>query len=471
MNEVPRSETFGCHASDIRREPSTGLRFGLGSSAITFFFGFMVATSLLGQEMVSVPGGFYWMGDSGGLSDEQPAHFVSVFPFLMDKTEISIETWDDVAAWAEKNGYEFSKETTKAQRGASWSVDPSLHPMNMVTWYDAVKWCNARSEMEGRTPVYYRDGIKKTVYRKGEIDLTNDMVKWSSSGYRLPTEAEWEKAARGHLTGKNFPWGNRSVNGSLGNYRLSGDPYDNGTSPVGYYNGEQVIISEKHSYGGETIRTLDMSNDFGLYDMFGNVFEWCWDWYHPEWYGSNSSINPNAVRPNTKGPEAAYYGNHLDRTRVLRGGDYDHLNESASGRLLRVAFRHQRTPSSALRTYGIRSVRGEFADPLWEMASAENDFKWRNLQWLGHYYESDHVWVYHETLGWMYPTGEGSYSNWMFHPSLGWLWTSRLIYPFLYAHSGKRWLWYARDYRESGWFYDYNIPRWFRVTEGSVKQR
>ena len=73
-----------------------------------------------------------------------------------------------------------SEKTTKALRGASWSKDPSLHPMNMVTWYDSVKWCNARSEMEGRTPVYYEDVSKTTVFRKGEIDLNANMVRKSA---------------------------------------------------------------------------------------------------------------------------------------------------------------------------------------------------------------------------------------------------------------------------------------------------
>ncbi|MFP6899610.1 MAG: formylglycine-generating enzyme family protein [Opitutales bacterium] len=421
--------------------------------------------------MVSVPAGAFLMGDSGGLPDERPAHFLSVSSFFIDKTELTIESWDLVAGWAEQHGYEFSEKATKAQRGASWSYDPTKHPMNMLTWYDAAKWCNARSEMEGRTPVYYEDVNKVTVYRKGEVDLNEDMVRWTSSGYRLPTEAEWEKAARGRHMGKNYPWGDRSVNGSLGNYRLSGDPYDNGTSPVGYFNGEQSISSETHSYGGETIRPLDMANDFGLYDMFGNVFEWCWDWYHPDWYGSGSSVNPQAARSNTRGPGDAYVDVRVGRTRVLRGGDYDHYNDTRSGRLLRIAFRHQRTPDSALRTYGMRNVRGKFTDPLWEMASDEGevDSKWRSLEWLGHYYDSDHVWVFHETLGWLYPTGEGSYSNWMFHPVLGWFWTSRLVYPFLYSHSKEHWLWYAKDYRETGWFYDYRFSRWFRVTESTTK--
>jgi formylglycine-generating enzyme required for sulfatase activity len=438
----------------------------------SFFCCYPSTTILLSaQEMVSVPGGSYLMGDSGGLSDERPAHFIAISSFFMDKNELTFELWDKVASWAEENGYEFSVNSAKAQRGVSWSENPLQHPMNMVNWYDAIKWCNARSEIEGRSPVYYEDENKKIVYRKGEIDLNNNMVRWKSSGYRLPTEAEWEKAARGRNVGKDYPWGDRSVDGALGNYRLSGDPYDNGTSPVGYYDGEQIIVPETHSYGGEIAKPLDMANDYDLYDMFGNVFEWCWDWYNPEWYGNGSSPNPSATQTNTKGPMNPHDDPRVGRTRVLRGGDYDHLNDSGSGRILRIAFRHQRTPDSALRTYGFRSVRGLFEDPLWEMAKAEADTKWRSLQWLGHYYESEFAWVFHETLGWLYPTGAGSYSNWMYHPSLGWLWTSRLIYPFLYAHSSERWLWYAKDYEEPGWFYDYQLSGWFRVIAGSSESR
>jgi formylglycine-generating enzyme len=131
-----------------------------------------------------------------------------------------------------------------------------------VNWYDCVKWCNARSEKEGQ-PVSYR--VDGRVYRTGETAaLTCDP---NVAGYRLPTDTEWEYAARGGESSKRFPWGADTISHSQANYydlsvggfhptyATGGFPY---TSPVGAFEMGK--------------------NAYGLYDIAGNLLEWCWDW-------------------------------------------------------------------------------------------------------------------------------------------------------------------------------------------------
>ena len=156
-----------------------------------------VAGALVGDsiEMVFINAGTVLVGDDSILLDEKPSHYVSTSEYFIDVYEVHIWHWEKVATWAEANGYDFSESVKLRKDGPWWYQDRSslLFPMNMVNWYDAVKWCNARSELEGRMPVYYEDANKTVVYRSGEIDLTNESVNWEGSGYRLPTEVEWER--------------------------------------------------------------------------------------------------------------------------------------------------------------------------------------------------------------------------------------------------------------------------------------
>ncbi len=241
--------------------------------------------------MVLIPAGSFQMGDALD-GDAQPLHSVYVSAFYMDANLVSYALWQQVYQWACSHGYTFDHP--------GWGKAAN-HPVQTIDWYDCVKWCNARSEMEGRAVAYYTGAAQATVYRTGQVDVQNGWVNWGA-GYRLPTGAEWEKAARGGVSGQRFPWGN-TIDWSHANYcaepgtlaydinRTSGyDPaFNDGvypyTSPAGHF----------------------APNGYGLYDMAGNVWEWCWDWCG---LGSDDSQSDPRGAPSGTG-------------RMDRGGSWD----------------------------------------------------------------------------------------------------------------------------------------------------
>ncbi len=195
-------------------------------------------------------------------------------------------------------------EWTKYMRRVTCSNIGDNLPVDNISWFDAIIYCNSRSEAEGLAPCYKIMG-----FGASRIVTCNFKV----NGYRLPTEAEWEYAARGNKY----------------------SPYSGADSPdlVGWY--KDNASAHIHPVKFKT------ANAFGLYDMTGNVAEWCWDWYDANYPKSMPFINPT-------GPE-------LGNLKVIRGGSI----ESAKGSSLEVIYRNKGVPFKSYKFVGFRVVRGK----------------------------------------------------------------------------------------------------------------
>lgn len=275
----------------------------------------------LPEGMVLIPAGSFIMGDTigGGWVNECPTHRVTLAAFYLEQNEVTKARWDEVYAWALGHGYRFDDPG----RGKA----PN-HPVQTVNWYDVVKWCNARSEHEGRVPAYYTNAARTTVYRTGRVDVQANWVNWTA-GYRLPTEAEWERAARGGARGRRFPWGD-TISQTQANYDSSSYyRYDvspsRGFDPL-YRVGEFPYTSPVGSFA---------PNGYGLYDLIGNVWEWCWDWYGD--YSNKAQTDP---RGPASGPG-----------RLVRGGSWN-----TYAWYCRLANRDYYRPALRDYDYGFRCV-------------------------------------------------------------------------------------------------------------------
>jgi formylglycine-generating enzyme required for sulfatase activity len=259
-----------------------------------------------GPEMAALPGGTFLMGSpasEAGRNSNETQHQVTVSGFFMGKYEVTQKEWTAVMG---SNPSGFKGDNL---------------PVESVSWYDVIEYCNKRSIKEGLTPAYTIDKSRRDPNNKHEYDNVKWAVTWNrgGNGYRLPTEAEWEYACR---AGSTAPFSTGS------NITTSQANYD-GNNP---YNGNAA--------GVYRVKTWEVgsgaANAWGLYDMHGNVWEWCWDWFGD--YGSGAQSDPSG----------AVSGSN----RVLRGGGW-----RSDARYLRSAFRDSNTPEIRYYNYGFRLVR------------------------------------------------------------------------------------------------------------------
>ena len=248
------------------------------------------AVTKSGIEMVYLPGGEFTMGSNRGSPDEAPAHKVKVTGFMMDKYEVTHEMFIKV----------------QLPDPSHWQDSPKK-PVERVRWRDAKQYCNERSTLEGLKPCY--------------DEKTMDWVcDYSANGYRLPTEAEWEYAAR---AGTEAPYEFGTAD-KLRQYAWFADNAEEKTHAVGQ----------------------KRANRWGIYDLYGNVSEWCEDVFSPTYYAESPAVDP-------LGPPSP--GKYVKR--VMRGGSW-----KSSADMARVSFRQgQRTGDTDACFYtdycGFRCVR------------------------------------------------------------------------------------------------------------------
>jgi formylglycine-generating enzyme len=278
--------------------------------------------------MALVPGGWFTMGDTlDGETDAVPVN-VTVSAFYMDTNLVSYGLWQSVYFYATNAGYSFD---------LPGSGKAANHPVQTVDWWDVVKWSNARSQQAGLAPVYYTDAALTQVYTNGQA---TPYVNWGANGYRLPTEAEWEKAARGGLTEMRFPFGD-TISSSQANYY--GYPLS-ANNPDGYAYDVSTAVGYNPAFDtGSKPYTSPVGyfapNGYGLCNMAGNVWEWCWDWYGTP-YGLPTTNNPT--------------GPAFGTVRALRGGGW--LGDTPN---VRCADRDSGGgPGFADDSQGFRCVRG-----------------------------------------------------------------------------------------------------------------
>lgn len=310
-------------------------------------------TSMKG--MILIPGGIYDMGGDNvqASADEYPKHKVKVSPFYMDETEVTnaqfkmfVDATGYITTAEKKPDWEELKKTVppgtpkppdSVMVAASLVFKKSTGPVSLNDYNQWWRWVKGADWKHPEGPG--SSIIGKDNYPVVHVSWDDAVAYCKWSGKRLPTEAEWEFAARGGLINNIYPWGNEHIN--------SGRPKAN------TWEGKFPYLNEKKDrfIKAAPVKSFG-SNGFGLYDMAGNVWEWCSDWYDHDYY----KILQRDTIVNPKGPQKSFDpDDSFTQKRILRGGSFLCNDSYCSG--YRVARRMKSSPDTGLEHTGFRCVK------------------------------------------------------------------------------------------------------------------
>ena len=324
-----------------------------GENASTENISFSGDTSV--QGMVLIPGGTYDMGGDNkqASADEYPKHKVQVSPFYMDVTEVTnaqfkkfVEATGYITTAEQKPDWEELKKSVPAGTpkppdsvlvAASLVFTSTVGPVNLNDYSQWWSWVKGASWKHPEGPASSIKG--KENYPVVQVSWDDAMAYCKWAGKRLPTEAEWEFAARGGLDNNIYPWGNEHIS--------------SGKTKANSWEGKFPYLNEnKDGYVKMAPVKTYAPNSYGLFDMAGNVWEWCADWYHSDYY--KTIANKTTVNP--QGPTDSYDPDEpYTKKRSLRGGSFLCNDSYCSG--YRNARRMKSSPDTGLEHTGFRCLR------------------------------------------------------------------------------------------------------------------